>query len=90
MATAPKLDTLMKTKDSKKKEPGTGKTKKPFHAGKVYADGKSILWRRRRKLGMDLVGITPTSIHVVKIGKMKSAGCWLRRRARKASVYSKG
>jgi hypothetical protein len=32
MATAPKLDTLMKTKDSKKKVPGTGKTKKPFHA----------------------------------------------------------
>jgi len=41
---------------------------------------KQIPWRRRR-LGMAAAGITPKDSQITKIGKIRSAGCWLCRRA---------
>ena len=43
-----------------------------------------IAWKRRRRLGMAVEWFTPTSNHLTRIGKMKSAGCRLCRIVREA------
>jgi len=61
-------------------------------AGKVmlrkYLSDKKFPWKRRRRLGMVVVGIVPTSIFLTKIGKMKSAWYRLCRTAREAQGES--
>jgi len=49
---------------------------------------KSRNWRRRRRLGMVVAGITITASFLTKIGKMQSAGCRLCRIAREAQSES--
>jgi len=46
------------------------------------ARDKQIPWRRKRRLGMAVAGITPTASQLTKTGKMQSAGCQLGRRVR--------
>jgi len=47
-----------------------------FMLGKHLSD-KQIQWKRRRRLGMAVAGITPTTSFLTKTGKMHSAGCRL-------------
>jgi len=54
-----------------------------FMLGKYLSD-KKIPWRRRRRLGMAVVGNMPTASFLTKIGKMQSAGCRLCKIAREA------
>jgi len=55
--------------------------------GKYLSDQK-IPWQRRRRLGMAVVGNTPTASFLTKIGKMQSAGrlCRTAREARGEST----
>jgi len=51
---------------------------------KFMLSGKQIVWRRKRRVGMNAAGITPKACQLTKISKMQSAGCRLCRIARKA------
>jgi len=50
-----------------------------FMLGRYLSD-KQIPWRRRRRLGMAVAGITRISSQLTKIGKTQSAGCQCRLR----------
>ena len=58
------------------------------HAGRLmlgkYLNDKKIPWQRRRRLGMEVAGNTPTASFLTRIGKMQSAGCQLCKTAREA------
>jgi len=58
-----------------------------FMLGKYLSD-KKIPWQRRRRLGMVVVGNTPTASFLTKIGQTQSAGCRLCKIAREARGQS--
>ena len=54
-----------------------------FILGKYLSD-KRIPWKRRRRMGMAVAGVTPTGSWLTKIGKLPATGCRLCKRAREA------
>ena len=54
-----------------------------FDLGK-FLSNKQFPWKRRRRMGMAVAGVTPTGIWLKKIGKLPTAGCRLCKQAREA------
>ena len=53
-----------------------------------YLSNKQMPWKRRRRLGIVIAGVTPAGSWLNKIGKLPTAGCRLCKRAREARGQS--